>query len=123
MFFLWFFCKEHYGYNRVDREEGREPSIGNRAENDGPAKHVQVAPRSTHTLTVRSLSIDPEAIMFCCGWVCDEMELSTVVETTKLYDRLPRPPQRRLQGRGPISKIVIRQVKESPNRCDHQEPA
>ena len=78
--------------HRVDREEGRESSIG-------PARHVQVAPRSTHTLTVRSLSIDPEAIIFCCGWVCDEMELSTVVEATKFYDRLPRPPQRCLQGR------------------------
>ena len=46
---------------------------------------VQVAPRSTHTLTVKSLSIDPEAIMFCCGWVCDEMALSTAVVTTKIY--------------------------------------
>ncbi len=46
---------------------------------------VQVASRSTHTLTVKSLSIDPEAIMFCCGWVCDKMTLSTAVITTRLY--------------------------------------
>jgi hypothetical protein len=26
---------------------------------------AQVDPRSTHTLTVKSLSIDPEAIIFC----------------------------------------------------------
>ena len=72
-----------------------EPSKGNRA------GHVQVAPRSTHTLTVRSLSIEPEAIIFCCGWVCEKMVLSTAV-VMKLFECLLRQPQRYL--RGPISK-------------------
>lgn len=74
-----------------------EPSKGNRAKNNG---HVQVAPRSTHTLTIRSLSIEPEAIIFCCGWVCEKMVLSTAV-VMKLFECLLRQPQRYL--RGPIS--------------------
>jgi hypothetical protein len=68
-----------------------------------------VDPRSTHTLTVKSLSIDPDAIIFCCGCVYRKkkgvMPSISYAPSQIWSKRLPRRPRRHLQKKsGGFSK-------------------
>jgi hypothetical protein len=60
--------KKKWVRRAIDVQDGDEISIlqgCTRATQKVGEDAAQVDPRSTHTLTVKSLSIDPEAIIFC----------------------------------------------------------